>query len=190
MATVRCRNCDAENDYIESAGHCHVCGKALPRPDAYGAAPPPGPRGGFYDPYAPAGPDVTRPDGVSPEMKQARQHAAGALFAVAVLQLVCGGIALALAPQVLGAPLTPEEMAVQIGLMVGVAVVFGCLGAWAMYSPLAPAVIGLVLYLLLLIADVVFMLNADPSLVGRGLVIRIIIVAMLVRAVAAAAKAR
>jgi hypothetical protein len=182
------------NDPEETSGYCEECGKKLPPATAFSHEKPT--RSPAYDrddrddrdwdrdPYEED--RFRRRDELSPEQQKARKEASGILFAVAVLQVVCGGIALAILPQMAGVQLTPAEIVVEAVFMVGVAVVFAGLGVWARFQPLPPAILGLILYILLSLGT----MAANPELIGKGLVLRIIIIIGLGKAIQSASKAR
>src|SRR4051794_25803036 len=86
------------------------------------------------------------PDSKVPTMAEARKEASGILFAIAILQLICGGLLIALAPQIMGAPIPDDELPLFVAEWFGIAVAFGLLGVWARVTPLPPVVVGLFLY--------------------------------------------
>jgi hypothetical protein len=110
----------------------------------------------------------------------ARKKASGILFAIAGIQLVCGGLVLAVAPQVLGLG-APEAVAVAVFMVALTVLVFAGLGWWARYQPLPAAVVGLVLYCGLLLLDIV----VDPANLARGFILKAILIWMLIQAVQA-----
>jgi hypothetical protein len=197
MATVRCLNCNTDNDPIQTAGYCEECGKKLPSGSSY-AVDMDKPSGTFHrddfrDPDKPSGtsyrdefrdPYARAPTEDSPEVAAAKKQASGILFAVAAIQLICGGIGIVVLPMIDKQAAAPEVMVIGGALVVGMAAIFAGLGWWAMYMPLPASLIGLILYSLLALAD--FLVSQSMS----GIFIKIIIVIGLVRAVAASIKAR
>jgi hypothetical protein len=117
--------------------------------------------------------------------RSALNTASGGLFAVAGLQLICGSIVLVAAPQLRG---MANEAILIIGVIVfGTAIVFAGLGVWARYQPLPPAIIGLVLYGLLAVADLFVSVQQGGEAQGYlGLVVKLIIIGVLVNGVSAA----
>jgi hypothetical protein len=164
MAKVQCEHCGAENDPTVAGGTCAGCGKGLPS-----------------RPAEQAGADA---------FKNARGKASGALFAVAAVHLLCGGFVLFAAPQFMagGQAVGPDAVGRTAAILLGIVVVFAGLGVWALSQPLPAAVVGLVLYLLLSIAD--FAAAAQEKRVVGGIVMRVVFVIFLVQAVVVAGKAR
>ncbi len=157
---MTCPNCGATMPPQEIAdGWCETCGKRLP---AY-LTPKVGPLTRQGD---------SPGQSVNKALAQARHEAAGILFTIAVLQLVCGTTALVMAPAVLGGPIPRDMVGWVIVEMVGITAVFATLGFLALKTPLPAAAIGLVLYLLLTLAAVV----ANPQMGLRGFYIKIIII--------------
>jgi hypothetical protein len=119
-------------------------------------------------------------------MAKARKEASGALFVIAFLQLVCVTALLVITPRLLGATVDPSGMALALGWTVGLGAVFAGLGVWARYRPLPAAAVGLGLYVLLTVAEVV----SAPERVGKGVILRLILVALLAKAIRTCLKAR
>jgi len=71
-------------------------------------------------------------------------------------------------------------------VMVVIAALFFGLWAWAKHNPLAAAIAGLVVFVSLHLADAI----ADPTALLRGVVLKIVVVVMLVRAISAGIKHR
>jgi hypothetical protein len=100
-----------------------------------------------------------RPGEVSPALRYARKRAASILFLIAVVNLVCGGIAVA-----------AGSVANMIGpnvdmttLVIGVAAFVLCfvgLGTWACFRPFFPALFGLIIY----VGDAIYTLATTPAL--------------------------
>ena len=116
-------------------------------------------------------------------MKQAKKQASVTLFVVAALMMVCGSIAVAFLGNQEGA--APEEIAIGVVLVIGMAAVFAGLGFWAMFMPVPPAIIGLVFFVGITVLDFV----GDPAMAVKGIFLRIIIIVMLVKAINTAVKA-
>ena len=127
-----------------------------------------------------------RREDASPELIKARKVAAGALLAVAIIQVVCGIAMIFLLPQIMGGPVPEEVMTVLIVTIVAVVVVFSLLAWWALYQPLPPAILGLVLYSVLFLIDLI---AAGGQLPAIALMIRLGIIAMLIAGLQSAIKA-
>ncbi|WP_020471610.1 zinc ribbon domain-containing protein [Zavarzinella formosa] len=115
-------------------------------------------------------------------MKQAKKQASITLFVVAALLMVCGTISVVLLGNQENA--AEEETIVAVVLVAGMAALFAGLGFWAMYMPIPPATIGLILFIGLSILDIVF----EPA-AAKSIVVRVFIVVMLIRAINNAVKA-
>lgn len=177
MNTIACPHCGADNPL--NAAFCTTCGKALP------------------DQAAGAGPRIVEGDAVAgtsagrslqeEELRKQAKRAAGALLAVAILQWVFGAILL-FAGQAAsgrlggGVELNPIVYAV----VFGIGVIFFVLFLWARRNPLPAAITGLVLFVSVHLLDAV----ADPSALVRGIIVKIIIVVVLARAIAAGVRHR
>jgi len=98
------------------------------------------------------------------------------LLVVAILQLVAAAIFYALSPALL-----------QVSVVVGIiGVLFFGLAFWARRSPFPAAITGLVILVTLWALDAI----ADPATVAQGLLVKIIIIVVLVRAIQAGARYR
>jgi hypothetical protein len=86
MVLVKCLNCDADNDPRVTGGYCEACGKRLPTAITY--------RSGRSRREEVAGMEL-------PVARADRYRTAEALFTVAVLELVGGGLFLILGPLLL-----------------------------------------------------------------------------------------
>jgi len=153
---INCPYCAAVNT-DENAAHCIQCGKPLP------AAPP-----------VPTMMPIDGPGGTNVQAEQLRKKAGqafGALLAVAIIQAIAGTI--------LGFVLGGQPMV--FAMLYGIAVFFFVLALWARKSPLPAAVVGLVVYVALSLFDIM----AAPEAVGRGIILRIIIIVLLAKAVQA-----
>ncbi len=114
-----------------------------------------------------------------PTMADARKQASSVLFAIAILQLICGGILIIAAPQIVGAPIPEEELPLVLAEWFGIAIVFGLLGVWALATPLPPVIIGLLLYVGMMIATTV----ANPESIKNGIIVKIAIIVGLILAI-------
>jgi hypothetical protein len=185
MAMVRCPNCDAENAPDATSGVCAICGHRLdaaPRAGIteYPGAPSPVP--GY-----PGRPSLPRPLGDEPgeprdpeaedERRVAILRASGGLFAVALVQFLCGCWGLAMVGSLAQGPAVMAALVVLVGLTA----VYVGLGFWARYQPLPPAVLGLVIYVLLNLAFCLM----DPDTGLRGIIVKGILVVVLFQGVRA-----
>jgi hypothetical protein len=199
MSLVKCLHCGTENDSIASAGYCDNCGKKL-SPRAVGEAAAARLYGSSWTHESPTPEPSRAPDDDRDEYEEMRRNerrsracreAAGTLFVVASLLLVCN-LTVLMVPGKLAPPeeLVPGEVVlVAILSIVGISGAFALLGIWALFQPLPPATLGLLLYLGLSIQELVF----NPDVPLRSIVriaIKIIIVIALCRAVMTASKAR
>jgi hypothetical protein len=169
MDSIVCPHCAAAN--LPDARFCEACGKALPDPEATR------PRivGGSDIASTAAGQELQ-----SAALQGQARRAAGALLAVAILQVVFGTFLLVFLGR--GADLQPGIYA----SVFGVAVIFFCLFLWARRNPLPAAIVGLVLFLSLHLLDAV----ADPAAIGRGVLVKVIIIVILAKAIQAGVKHR
>jgi hypothetical protein len=107
------------------------------------------------------------------------------LFAIAGLQLVCGLAAVAIIPeQLAGGPVAKQAMPIMAGMILFIGLIYAGLGLWAQFQPLPAAVIGLTVYLVVFVLDLV----GNPELVGRGLIVKVAIMAALAKCISSAAK--
>jgi hypothetical protein len=124
------------------------------------------------------------------EMAAARKEVAGILFSIAGLQLVCGFALVAVIPDEMLQGGVTKNMLSWIVMIIGCA--FGGLGYWGLSQPLPASIVGLVLYVVIFLLDVMMMGQAAKGGGGmpiQAIFIRIAIIAALVRAVSSAAKA-
>ena len=133
----------------------------------------------------------------SDELQKQLKKAKGALLAVAIIQTVFAGVFYVLVQQ--ASRTAQVNMPVAIGTILAIAVVFWGLYFWSRVNPLPAAIVGLVVYVTLwaidFVAAVVAMSNnpnARPIGAGpfNGIIIKIIIVVILVRAVQSGATYR
>lgn len=187
MPSIRCGHCNAINDTERSGAYCEECGKKLPASTAFGTeADSPAPDqhvrpSRAYDDY----PNVSLSPQRSEEQDQAARQVATILFVIALLQVICGSIAVFALPAAMGGgPVPPEVLIITLAIMAGIAVVFAGLGVWALYMPVPAGIIGLIFYIGIGLMDMVM----APETAFRGIVLKAIFVYVLIRAIAAAAK--
>src|SRR5262249_16192426 len=136
LANVPCPHCGAANQRLSA--FCEACGKALP------SASPSGPRvvTDSVMPSTAAGLQM-----VGEELKKHLKKAKGALLTVAIIQTIFGALIIGVTKATLrdGQSLPP----VLVITLVGVAVIFYGLYAWARRNPLPAAIVGLTLYVTL-----------------------------------------
>ncbi len=170
METIDCPHCSTAND--PGSRFCESCGKALPDPRS-------------AEPRVVSGSEIaaskTGKQVQSEALEAQARKAAGALLVVAILQVIFGTIALYTAQgAVLGDP-DLEIDAIVIATVYGVGVLFFGLYLWARKNPLPAAIVGLVVFATLHLLDAV----ADPSSIGRGIIAKLIVVLILVKAIQA-----
>jgi hypothetical protein len=132
------------------------------------------------------------------ELQKQAKSASGALLAVAIIQTIFGGIAVAaLSATNSGAPMNTTVL---YATVFGIAVMFWALYVWSRWAPLPAAIVGLVIYVSLWLLDIIaaiFAMQGQGAGAGAaaaspfsGIFIRIIIIAVLVKAVKAGTKHR
>jgi hypothetical protein len=119
------------------------------------------------------------------------KKAYGALLTVGILQAIFAVVIIALLKADAETPIDSQlDPNVSIGAlavaMFGIAAMFLGLAFWAKRNPLPAAIVGLVLYITVHLLDAL----ADPTAIARGVLIKVIIVVVLVRAISAGAKHR
>ncbi len=177
--TITCPHCGAANQDVGS--FCTACGKALP------SATPSGPRVISAKDVAATSAgknlqtDLLKKE-AKKEAKKAAKKAASALLAVAILQAIFGTFLIVMAMGEGGLELGPAVLIT----VYGIAILFFCLYLWARKNPLPAAIVGLVLFVTVHLLDAV----ADPTAIVRGIVLKIIVVVVLIKAIQAGAKHR
>jgi hypothetical protein len=195
MEMMNCPHCGAGNAI--GAAFCASCGKALP------SANPTGPRFVSSDATAITSAGLKLQ---TDELAKNAKKASGALLAVAIIQTVVGGILLAVFSSVPASSRTVINLPLFFGPVLGVGVIFWGLYFWSRRNPLPAAIVGLVVYVSIWVLDILgaimMMANAPSgggtsgntgpnfSPISSGIVIRIIIIAILVRAIRAGAQHR
>ncbi|HKH63529.1 MAG TPA: hypothetical protein VKA49_21980 [Flavitalea sp.] len=96
------------------------------------------------------------------------RRARNTIFVVATTQFVVG--------LVIGFSWPEESKWISIGIMSIVAVIFACLGFWAIKKPYQAILIGLTLYCGLILLDLI----VDPAAIVRGIILKIFIIIYLV----------
>jgi hypothetical protein len=170
QSTAACPHCGTANQNFSS--FCESCGKALPS----GAQS--GPRMVTEAmPSTFAGRQL-----VSEELKKNLKKAKNALLTVAIIQTLFGLLIFGVAKS--NMPAGQSFPPVLLITLFGIALIFFGLYAWARHHPLPAAIVGLTLFVTLHLIDAI----ADPSQLGRGIIMKIIIVAMLIQAIQAGIK--
>ncbi|HEY2586648.1 MAG TPA: zinc ribbon domain-containing protein [Tepidisphaeraceae bacterium] len=184
MAAVACPHCTVPNE--QGSTFCQSCGKALPAVAATG-------------PRVIAGQAVAATSAGMKlqvdELHKQLKKAAGALLWVAILQTLFGALIYFLVHNATAAR-APAAVDATSVVIFGIAAVFWALYFWARVNPLPAAIVGLVIYVTLWALDFIVALaamgNAPAGQAGalaanpfRGIVIKIIIIAILVRAIKA-----
>jgi hypothetical protein len=151
-------------------------------PDAEGR--PQGSPAGGAPPRSGPWPEPAR-NAESPQQARARREVVWTLFGIAALQFLCGLAVLAVAPDlILGGPVPPQALRTIAVVVIGIALAYTGLGLWAIYQPLPAAGTGLALYLVVFLLDIL----ANPEMAMRGIIIKIAIIAALIKAIQSAAK--
>jgi hypothetical protein len=130
------------------------------------------------------------------ELKRQAAKASNALLIVAILQMIGTAILLSVAIGAVGGfDRLSNEGKVTVAVVVGVAAVFWGLYFWARVNPLPAAIVGLVVYVTLWIVDLIAAFAAVAKAPAgqaapatspfSGIIVRIIIIVMLVRAIKA-----
>src|SRR5262245_40840319 len=174
MSADRCPNCQAPLTEREVRERwCNECGTSLP--ELVTTTPNVLPAAGAED-DRPRRYDWGERDlslGPTPEQAAARKQASTILFLIAALQFVCGGIIVfALSEKGPRGEVEAEALAGLIVEWVGITLLFAGLGWWALYQPLPPVVIGLVVYVLLWLVSAAL----DPATASRGFILRIAVI--------------
>ena len=174
MATMDCPHCGAVNQ--PDAQFCESCGMALPDASAAG-------------PRVVTGQDLPATETgqtlQAEEMKKQAKKAAGALLAVAIIQVIFGTVVL-MAPRLMEQAIDVEIDPTAYVFVYGIGVVFFGLYLWARRAPFPAAIVGLVLFLSIHLLDAV----ADPRAIARGILVKVIIVVVLVKAIQAGGRHR
>ena len=174
IGQIACPHCGASNPSTGTV--CESCGKALPSAVASSPRVTSASAAGF------AGTGVGRSLQADELSKQAKK-AAGALLAVAIIQVVFGAIVVfALMP----ANVPQQTRNIVMVSVFGIAAVFFALYFWARKQPLPASIVGLVLFVTMHLLDAL----ADPTALARGILMKIIIVVILVNAIQAGVKHR
>jgi hypothetical protein len=168
---ISCPHCGTANQ--SAASFCEACGKALPTLTA--AAPRIVTEAAL--PSTAAGRQL-----LGAELQKHLKKAKGALLTVAVMQTIFGALIIGVSKATL--PAGETVPAVLVITLVGIAAIFYGLYAWARRSPLPAAIVGLILFVTLHLIDAL----ADPRQITRGLIVKVIIVAMLAQAIQAGVK--
>ena len=170
-----CPHCNELNP--AGASFCGSCGKAMP---VLGAS---GPTVLSGDALAGSGAGQQLQ---SQELAKKTRSAAGALLAVAIIQTLVGLLMFFVVKAQVANDPTLEIDPVFFIVLGGVAAIFWGLWFWARKNPLPAAIVGLVLFLTLWFVDIL----VDPTQIARGIIVKIIVIAVLVKAIKAGAQHR
>jgi hypothetical protein len=177
--TVSCPHCSAANP--AGSAFCESCGKALP--GAISGSPR----------VVTSGAVASTSAGLKLQSDEAHKQAmkaANALLAVAIIQTILGGVVYA----IMASNPRAQGMSVSLVVIFGVAALFWGLYIWARKNPLPAAIVGLAVYATLSLIDFVAgfaaMANSSGSDTAlnnplRGIVMKIIIIVVLVKAIQA-----
>jgi hypothetical protein len=123
--------------------------------------------------------------------KQAKKSF-GALLTVAILQTVFGAVIVAVSSNAQPIAGGTQQGAEQVSVGVlsitvfGIATVFFGLAFWARKNPLPASIVGLVLFVSVHLLDAL----VDPTSIIRGILVKIIIISILVKAISAGVRHR
>lgn len=163
MSDVLCPHCQALNRVTDR--FCIQCGKALPTID---------PTGPTISSGKEVGVTAVGQELQSEALQKKIKTASGALLAVAIIQTLTILVFYFL---LRGAP----AQAMVVAILSVIASVFWGLWWWSRSSPFPAAVTGLVIFVTLHLADAAM----DPAALFRGIIIKLIILYVLIRAVLA-----
>ena len=173
MSAINCPHCGAQNP--DGAAFCEKCGKAVP------SSTPAGPR--IVSGEAVAGTAIGQTVQADQLRKEARK-AAGALFVVAVLQVIGAALyCFVLRPEM---NIAPEQALIVAIVALVLAGIYAALALWARANPLPPAIAGLVLYVTLTVVEAV----RAPSANIPAIAVKVFIILVLAKAVQAGIRYR
>ena len=170
LPNLSCPHCGATNQ--SASAFCEACGKALP------SAAQSGPRvvTDTIMPSTAAGREL-----LGDELKKQLKKAKGALLTVAIIQTIFGALIIGVTKAASHGQAVPPALVITL---VGIAIIFYGLYAWARHNPLPAAIVGLILYVTLHLIDGI----VDPTQLARGIIMKIIIITMLAQAIQAGIK--
>jgi hypothetical protein len=177
VESTACPHCGAANP--SGAAFCESCGKALP-----GAVSTPRVITGTVQPMTGAGRSL-----VADDLHRTTKKAATALMWVAILQTFLGPVALYLQISRLERENPGMQYEIQPfawATVLGIAAVFWGLFLWARRNPLPAAIVGLIVFISIHALDAVL----DPRTLAHGIFMKIIVIAVLSRAISAGVKHR
>ena len=172
-----CPHCGAE--YGPGQRFCEACGKAVPPADAFAG----GPR--ILDASATSGAGF---DLLSRELEKEQKKASTALLIVSCLSTlgaVIFGVALYVAVNN-GSIRASQLPYLQMLLVFGPVLIYWGLWFWSRNSPMPAAITGLVIFVTFVLVNAA----ADPRTLLSAIILKVIIIALLVRAIQAGIKYR
>ncbi len=176
MRMRTCPHCGvAVDDSRGPAAFCEHCGKALPA--LYTTGPRVVGAGTFA--ATQAGQELQARD-----LARQAKKAATALLAVALIQLILGGLVVFLLKKELQAA---DAWGLALAEVFGVGTLYLGLFFWARQQPLPPAIVGLVVYVTLQIATAI---HVGPEALWKGILVKVIIIVVLARAIGAGVQHR
>jgi hypothetical protein len=174
VSTMQCPHCGAVNP--AGSAFCQSCGKAMPTGYATG------PR---VVTATTAGASGVGRELLSDELRKKMKTSSGALLAVAIIQAILGPVMLWMINEQMrqqGMELRP----IAYVIVFGIAAAFFGLWIWSRFQPFAASIVGLVLYVSIWLVDIV----ADPTQIFKGIIVKVIVVAVLIKAIQAGAEYR
>ena len=173
MSEITCPHCGTMNP--AGSSFCESCGKALP----VGTSAGPRVVGEGSIASTSAGQNLQ-----AQELKKKMKSARGALLAVAIIQVVVGFFLYAILADEAGKPnslMTKADLNIMLVVILVIGAIYFGLWVWAKSAPFPAALTGLILYVTLWLGQGVM----DPASLVQGILIKIIIVAVLIKAVQA-----
>ncbi len=170
---ANCPHCGVENDGV--AAFCVQCGKALPE------SMPSGPRVVSGDQMAAT---AVGQNLQADQLRKQAGQAFKALIVVAVLSVIGGVVFFFILKS--GPKEVADQAPVVLAINLVLAAIYAGLAIWARVNPLPAAIVGLVLFVSVHVISAVI----DPMSIAQGIIVKIIIVVVLVKAIQAGVKYR
>jgi hypothetical protein len=167
---ITCPHCAAPN--ADGAAFCASCGKALP---VQGTTPR------VIEAQSGLASSHVGQSLQAEELRKLTRRAFTALIVVAVMQFLGAGLFLVVAQTAPKAKVSQPKLMMVAGIMSAIGVGFIILAIWARKNPLPAAITGFVILVTLWVMDMI----ADPMTLLQGIILKIVIVAMLIRAIQA-----
>lgn len=173
MNDISCPHCGTMNPI--GSRFCESCGKALPT--GTGGGPRVVTKGEFAQNEA--GQSLQ-----AQELQKKMKSARGGLLAVAIIQIIFGAIFyFVISDSIQGSrgQITQADVNLAVGVIGIIGAIYFGLWAWAKSAPFPAALTGLILYVTIWVGEIIM----DPSAIMQGILVKIIIIAVLGKAVQA-----